>query len=354
MKVFTYFVEPASYTIDLIKNIHYKLNIDSIFIKNNSHVKSDIDLGSFNFLTQFFWLQKFLFIRNKRKSNDLIIINGYNNYVFILTFLFNIFSFIRKKIAIESDSQLREPKSLFLSFFKNLYLNIIFRNKHVLGFAGGSINQKALFRYYGMSEDRIFLLPLVVNNDQYFLDKKTFPAKFTFLYVGRLLNTKNVNVLCEKFISSFYDKNAELIIVGFGKNLNRYKKKYKHNKIKFLGAIYGQELISIYQNASVFVFPSNWEQWGLVINEALSSGLPVISHKNVGAVDDLILNKNTGFIISNWDDLEEKMILLYNDRELCENLSHSALMLMKNYWNYNLYKENLLNVIEKVKFGNIK
>ena len=41
MNVFTYFVEPASYTLDLINNIHSKMNIDYLFIKNSSYVKSN-------------------------------------------------------------------------------------------------------------------------------------------------------------------------------------------------------------------------------------------------------------------------------------------------------------------------
>ena len=52
--------------------------------------------------------------------------------------------------------------------------------------------------------------------------------------------------------------------------------------------------------------------------------LPVIVHKKVGSVYDLILNKNTGFIIESWDELELKMNELYNNSELCDEFSKNA------------------------------
>ena len=80
-------------------------------------------------------------------------------------------------------------------------------------------------------------------------------------------------LLCERFLSSFNNKNAALIIVGSGMNLEKYKKKYTHPQIKFTGSVFGDELLNYYKNSSVFVFPSTQEEWGLVINEAMSSGL---------------------------------------------------------------------------------
>ena len=43
--------------------------------------------------------------------------------------------------------------------------------------------------------------------------------------------------------------------------------------------------------------------------------------KEVGSVHDLILNKNTGYIIESWDELELKMNELYNNQELCDEFS---------------------------------
>jgi len=349
MKVFTYFVEPASYTLDLIKNIYSKLDIPYVFIKNKSEAKSTISVGGQEFLSKKPLFSKFLFVFNIWKNHTFIIINGYNNYPFILTFIFNFFSVKKRYIASESDTQLKIPKNVLKRIIKRIYLNIIFRNKYVLGFAGGTKTHKNLFRHYGMKEERIFLMPMTIDNQKYYHDKKTFPEKFTFLFVGRLIDTKNVDLLCERFITFFSNKNAELIIVGGGNNLDRYKKKYSHDKILFKGSVFGEDLINLYHNSSVFVFPSSVEAWGLVVNEAMSAALPIIAHKEVGSVHDLIHGKETGFVIDSWEEMECKMLELYNNPNLCKQFSENAERLMKKEWNYNLYEDNLFESFKKVK-----
>ena len=149
-------------------------------------------------------------------------------------------------------------------------------------------------------------------------------------------------------MQKFLDKDAKLVVVGSCNNLDSYKQKYMHDKIKFLGAIYDDKLINQYHAASVFVFPSTDESWGLVINEALSSSLPVIAHKEVGSVYDLIINKKTGFVIEDWFDLERRMLELYNNQELCNEFSNNAFEIMNDYWNYNLYKKSLDNILKYV------
>lgn len=348
-KIFTYFVEPASYTLDLIKNVHSKLDISFVFINSKSEAMSDELIKKDSFLSERSFFDKIAFVYNIWKNNKFIIINGYNNYPFVLNFVFNFFSFKKRYLAIESDTQLKVPNNILKRLFKSLYLNIVFRNKYVFGFAGGSLTHKQLFRFYGMKEERIFLMPMMVDNSKYLKTKKRKPKRFTFLFVGRLINSKNVNLLCERFLSSFNNKNAALIIVGSGINLEKYKQKYAHHQIIFTGSLFGDELLNYYKNSSVFVFPSTQEEWGLVINEAMSSGLPVIAHKNVGSVHDLILKKNTGFIIESWDELELKMNELYSNPKLCDEFSKNAVHLMENEWNYNLYKYNLLLSIKKVE-----
>ncbi|MBC8266074.1 MAG: glycosyltransferase family 4 protein [Flavobacteriales bacterium] len=347
MKVFAYFVEPASYSIDLIRNIHQEKSILFCFIKGKTKAKSSENIDAI-YLSELSNFAKIRFVFNIWKSNDLIIVNGYNNYVFIFTFLFNLLSFRKRFLATESDTKLRVPRNAFRRLFKSIYLSIIFQNKSVLGFAGGSKTHKDLFRHYGMAEKRIFLMPMVVDNQKYYHIHKN-PNTVTFLFVGRLLKTKNVDVLCEKFISNFSDKKTKLIIVGAGDGLSKLEKKFPQKKIEFKGEVFGDDLIKIYQNSSVLVFPSTWEQWGLVVNEALASSLPVIAHKEVGSIHDLIIGKETGFVIENWEELEEKMLELFYNKELCNQFSENAVDLMKNNWNYDLYNKCLNKAIEKVK-----
>ncbi len=348
MRVFCFFVEPASYTLDLTRNIYDKNNIDYCFIKSKTLAISNSSSNKV-FLDRFSFFSKLKFVVSQFKKNDFIIINGYNNYPFIFIFLLNLFSLKKIFIATDSDTQLSIPSNLLKRFVKWLYLSIVFKNKYVLGFAGGNNSHKDLFRHYGMKENRIFLMPMMVDNQQYYQNKKIFPKIFTFLFVGRLIDTKNVDVLCEKFSHSFSEKDVRLIIVGDGKNLPKFQMKYSHKNIVFKGSVFGQELIQLYHNSSVFVFSSSLDAWGLVVNEAMSAGLPVISHNEVGANYDLIKDKNTGMIASDMDDFGDKMLELYNKPDLLIQFSKNASDLMRDNWNYDLYNKCLQDAVKKVE-----
>ena len=102
MRVFSYFVEPASYTLDLINNIYLKLKIPFVFIKGNSEAKSSQKVDKENFLNERTLVRKVALVYEIWSKYNLIIINGYNNYPFILTFIFNTFSCKKRYIAIES------------------------------------------------------------------------------------------------------------------------------------------------------------------------------------------------------------------------------------------------------------
>ena len=157
--------------------------------------------------------------------------------------------------------------------------------------------------------------------------------------------------LIKKFNQHFSSEDAVLKIIGRGKEEDYLKNKYCSSNVLFLGQLFNDDLISEFKNSSCFVFPSKFEPWGLVVNEALSSGLPVIAYKSVGANHDMILSKSTGMVASDMDDFGEKMLEIYNDSELLIKFSKNATELMKNYWNYNLYSKCLKYALKSVENG---
>ena len=345
MKVFSFFTEPASYTLDLIDNVYDTMSIDYCFLNSQSNAYISFKGKKYVFLDKIGILDRIRHLLYVRRKYDIIIFNSYDTLSFFFILLINIFSITKKYIAIESDTQLLMPKNYLKRLLKYFYLSFVFQNNHVFGLAGGNYSHKDLFRHYGMKEDRIFLMPMMVDNSKFYVDKKIFPKPFTFLFVGRLLDTKNVDKLCQQFISLFSNKEAKIIIVGDGDNLVKYKKSYSIDNIVFVGSVYNDELIKIYNNASVFTFPSSLDAWGLVVNEALSAGLPVIARKEVGACSDLIEGKETGFIVDDMHDFGQMMLTLFNNSELLNNYSKNASDLMKNNWNYKLYKQCMMKFV---------
>lgn len=348
MRIFCYFVEPATYTLDLAENIYEKNYIDYCFIRSNTLVVSDKESSKI-FLDKQSFISRFKFVWKIFRNNDLVIVNGYNNYPFILTFLFNILSKSKIYIATESDTQLQISNNPFKRFVKWMYLSFVFQSKYVLGFSGGNFTHKDLFRNYGMQEKRIFLMPMMVNNSRFIQENKVFPQVFTFLYVGRIVKCKNVEALIQQFNLHFFDKSAVLRIVGSGTEEEFLRNKYESNKVIFVGKKFNNDLLSEFHNASCFVCPSAFEPWGLVVNEALSSSLPLIATKEVGANFDLIDKKDTGFVSKNMTIFGENMIKLFDKEELLKEYSHNAKELMFNHWNYDLYNKCLNDAIKKVK-----
>ena len=101
------------------------------------------------------------------------------------------------------------------------------------------------------------------------------------------------------------------------------------------------------------ICPSLFEPWGLVVNEALSAGLPVIARKEVGATYDLLNKRETGFIVSNDKEMGERMMELFLEKIKLQLFSTNAVSLMKNYWNYDLYRDSMDQVFQSIKMHKI-
>lgn len=346
-KVFAILHEPASYTVARNKAVYDKIGIRYCYINSSAYSKTEHESEvSLNSLSPYKLIK---YIHSILKENDIIIMNGYTGKIFVILFILNLF--YGKKIGLDSDTQLRIPSSKLKRIIKSLCLSTIFRNHNIYGLPGGSKTHVSLFTHYGMNENRICLMPMVVDNDIFRNSSPKKSNKFTFIFVGRIIPEKNLEVLFQAFIKGFNNNDkVELRIVGDGNLLNTYLKKYdSYSSIKSVGTKHGQDLIKEYQQAHVFVLPSCSEQWGLVVNEAMAAGLPVIVSDQVGAAWDLVDGRETGFIFKYDDpeDLKNKMLTLYNDPELYKRFSSNAYHRLNNEWNYDYYRQCLIDFITK-------
>ena len=154
--------------------------------------------------------------------------------------------------------------------------------------------------------------------------------------------------MIKEFIKYFSKTQAILNIVGNGSELSSLKKKYNFRNINFFGSMFGDDLIAKYREASCFVLPSNFEPWGLVVNEALSSGLPVIISNRVGSGYDLVKDKNNGFIYSEINELGINMMNFFKDEDLLNKYSKNASNFMLNKWNYDFYNKCFNDAINQI------
>jgi glycosyltransferase involved in cell wall biosynthesis len=159
----------------------------------------------------------------------------------------------------------------------------------------------AYVRALGAVPSRIFVAPNAVDNGLYAAragDRASRTGPVRFLFVGRLEPYKGVLPLLDAW-TGIADE-AELTIVGDGSLRQRIRERVAGAAmpaIRIAGHLDREELATEYARADVFVFPSVSDAWGLVINEAMASGLPVVTTSAPGAVDDLVVDGDNGIVV---------------------------------------------------------
>ncbi|MGI9476876.1 MAG: glycosyltransferase family 4 protein [Hyphomicrobiaceae bacterium] len=100
-----------------------------------------------------------------------------------------------------------------------------------------------------------------------------------FVYVGRVAIEKNI----EDFLN--LDLNGRKVVVGSGPMLETFKAQY--GDVTFTGKLTGEALAEAYASADVFVFPSLTDTFGIVLLEAMASGVPVAAYPVTGPIDNV-------------------------------------------------------------------
>ena len=117
-----------------------------------------------------------------------------------------------------------------------------------------------------------------------------------YLFVGRLVEGKGIDVLLDAFARL---DDGELWIAGEGPLRPRVEAAAVHDdRIRLHGHLGWRELQALYRQADALVLPSLYDVWGLVVNEALAHGIPVIATDQVGAATDLLEPGVTGFVVA--------------------------------------------------------
>ena len=170
--------------------------------------------------------------------------------------------------------------------------------------------------------------------------------------VGRFLPYKKFDQLITawKTLPSEY----ELLIIGGGEEEENYRRIIADNHIsnvRLEGFFPKEKLILYYKACDVFIHPASYEVWGLVVNEAMACGLPVVVSDRCIAGLELIFQGQNGYLFPHFD--YEKMIdyvkKILDDEELKRSMSFNALKSIKNYTIENMAKcqiEALRNIIK--------
>jgi len=163
----------------------------------------------------------------------------------------------------------------------------------------------------------------------------------SFLAVGRLVERKNFHTLLEAYkIYLTLDRDTppwQLVILGDGPEKDRliYLANILglSNHVSFEGFAQYNELPAYYHRASAFVLASQVEQWGLVVNEAMAAGLPVLISNQCGCVRDLVVDGKNGFTFApdDPDELARRMHGIATSPDLAQKMGENSAQLIKEW-----------------------
>lgn len=250
-----------------------------------------------------------LFLKLMTKNPDSLIITGYDSFAYWEALVYA--KIFRKKTILWNGSTLLSSRS------KNKIVNSlkkVFINSFNSFYTYGTEATKYL-KYFGINSEKIITGRNCVDTD-YFKNKtsneKSMSTNLNFLYVGQLIERKGLKNTLKAF-SKIENKNWKLSIIGKGEDetklINLVETLNLKSNVVFEGFKQKNEIVKYYSQSDVFLMPSHLEVWGLVLNEALASGLFSLSSKYAGSTTDLITEGKNGFSIDplNIDDIEEKI-----------------------------------------------
>jgi len=269
---------------------------------------------------KFKWLGLFLFLARHRPE---IIISSQSttNHTFI-AYLYTII-FRKKYVLWLEEWYYSIPKTIsiktVLCFLRRVATRVIMKGASKI-IAGGSATCKYVCTF-GVPQDRIIMALQCVPDIRQHNQARLYDSKRRkkFLYLSRVISWKGLNILIRAFAKLERECEIDLIIAGdgpFKTQCMELSNQLKVKNIDFIGSVTPELVGQIYGACDYFVLPSifegnQYEGWGLVVNEALSMGLPVITTDAVGAGFDLIINGENGFVVEN-NNVEAMYVAMKN------------------------------------------
>ena len=160
-----------------------------------------------------------------------------------------------------------------------------------------------------------FLMPYAVDNQRFAASMASQPpnaresfaleaGRAVILFASKLQERKHCDDLLEAYLRLIAEMAADdqphLLVVGDGEQMPTLRDRVTAagaNLVRFAGFRNQTELPGIFSLSTVFVLPSQHEPWGLIVNEAMACGLPVIVSNEVGSAVDLVQDGANGFVV---------------------------------------------------------
>lgn len=267
----------------------------------------------------------------RRLDPEVVVTNGFNPthlYAFFYAWLW------RRAHVTMTDGTLVHEQSL--SALHRLVRRIVFARSHasIVASEGG----RALLHSYGVPDDRIHLSPLCANPAMSWESVVPCSPGLDFLFSGRLIDTKNPVFALEVAhgVARRTGRRIRLAVLGSGplQQALQLRAAQLGSEVELVapGHVSQADVPAWFASARVFLFPSSWDAWGVVANEACHAGVPVIVTPHAGVAGELIRDGVNGYVrpldLDSWIEAATRLI---ESPELRADMSSRAMASVQAY-----------------------
>ena len=304
-------------------NIEEIKNFKSIFLSEGNINEKKVDWKIFKYI-------------NKHEY-DYIVVTSYSYFTEMMALIY--MKLRRIPYFMETDGGLIRKENSFKRLYKKFLIS------HAKGYFSPSKGSDDYLVYYGANRNCVYRYPFtslkeseilnsIPSEDEIFYIKEELKIKEekVILSVGQFIYRKGYDILLKA--CKDLDENIGVYIIG-GKATEEYKQLINTlglKNINFLEFEKKEVLYKYYKAADLFILPTREDIWGLVINEAMAHGLPVITTKKCVAGMELVIKGVNGEIVEVEDFTEMRLAIeniLYS-KEIKE-LQKSSLSIIKKY-----------------------
>lgn len=267
----------------------------------------------------------------KRLAPDVVVTGGFNP-----THLYSFAYALLKRVAhiAMTDGTFDSEKNL--SAVHRVVRRFVYAKS--AAFIAASNGGKKLFDSYGIPESHCFQACLCVENGNYYPVDNDQERPFDFIFCGRIEAVKNPFYALDvaRRVAKHLGRKVRILFVGGG-SLEAEVRKSASMSADLLDATFNgfalqHELPALYRSAKLFIFPTLWDPWGVVANEACAAGLPVLVSPHAGVAGELIRDGENGFICELDADLwADRAALLLSKPDIYCAFSQRSRTLVTNF-----------------------
>jgi glycosyltransferase involved in cell wall biosynthesis len=280
----------------------------------------------------------------QRFRPNSILCGGYNYPAFWQALTWAKFHSVHFAAWIESTSRDQRNPSILAKFIKQWFI------RNCSSFAVPGQSSFEYVRSMGVSAERIHRAPNAVDNQRFANLARSarereaqcrtelgLPPRY-FVFAGRVTREKGVFQLLEAYTRLDPELRSQvgLVLVGEETAKDELMKNAANTDpgtLVFPGFAQRDRLAVIYALAEALVFPTLSDPWGLVVNEAMACGLPIIASDAAGCTADLVHDRENGYVVpsANVEKLAEAMAALARDPQLASRMGECSARLIEGF-----------------------